>query len=288
MAFPEPMSRYPDSENNDQQPLLWLGGHALYAAHVIVAVYVVTLLLTTVCQFFQLSFWFAWLPFQSTAVLQGEVWRMLSYGVVNPPSLGFVIDMFMIAWFGRELERFFGRRSFLILYVGLYLLSPVVLAIIGVWQPMSLAGEIGAFALFIGFATLYPNAPLIFNILAKWAALVLVGIYTLIDLGNRDFASLISLWCTVGFAHGFVRHQQGRWSLPRFRWPSRKPKLRVLPGGKDAVLRGGDTGDQAVDEMDALLEKIARSGMQSLTAKERQRLQQSREALLRRKGVPKQ
>ncbi len=41
------------------------------------------------------------------------------------------------------------------------------------------AGETGAFALFIAFATLYPNVALFFNLLAKWIAWILVGNYTL-------------------------------------------------------------------------------------------------------------
>lgn len=283
------MSRYPAYDNRDQQPLLWLGGYAFYAAHVIVLAYVVTLFVTTICQAFQLGFWFTWLPYSSEAVLRGQVWRLVSFGAVNPPSLSFVIDMFMIGWFGRELERYFGRQTFLFFYAGLYLLTPLVFTGIGLWQPMFLAGEVGAFALFIAFATLHPNMPIFFNLLAKWVAIVLVAIYTLMHLANRDLASLLSLACTAGFAYGFVRYQQGNLTLPRLRWPSRKPKLRVLPGGKvDPVERSSlSSSDKAVGEMDALLEKIARSGMKSLTAKERERLQQSREAILRKKGTPK-
>jgi membrane associated rhomboid family serine protease len=279
------MSRYYDSENNEQQPLLWLGGYAIYAAHFIVVVYVATLFVTTACQALRVESWFVWLSFNSAAVLHGQAWRVLSYGLLNPPSIGFVIDMFMIGWFGRELEKHFGRRLFLLLYIGIYLLSPLLLTGIGLFQPTYLAGEIGAFALFIAFATLYPNVPVLFNVLAKWVAIILVGLYTLIHLSNRDLAGLISLWGTVGFAHSFVRIQQGQWTLPHFRLPRKKPQLRVLEGGKAPAARPAPVPDRSVAEMDALLDKIARSGMDSLTAKERERLQQSREAILRNKGT---
>lgn len=281
------MSRYPDSADRDHEPLTWLNGHALYVTHVIVLVYVVSMLVTTACQFLRTDFWFTWLPFTSTEVLHGQAWRVFSYGLVNPPSLWFAVDMVMLVWFGRELEKFFGRRTFLFLYSGLYLLSPLLFTVIGLWRPMGLSGEIGSFALFIAFATLYPDVPLFFNILAKWAAMILVAIYALIALGARDVTGLITLACTVGFAHGFVRVQQGRWSFPTFRLPRREPKFRVLPGGANSTpSRPAPVpfADKAVAEMDELLEKISRSGMNSLTAKERERLHQSREAMLARKA----
>lgn len=282
------MSRYPASDDDrDRQPLLWLGGHAIYASFLIVLVYVATLIVTTVFQASRVNFWFVALPFDSASVLRGEVWRVLTYGLVNPPSLGFVIDMFLIGYFGRELERFFGRRIFLLLFAGLYLITPLVFTAIGAWQPMHLVGAAGAFALFIAFATLYPNAPFFFGLLAKWIAWALVGIYALMHLANRDLASFVSLACTVGFAYGFVRFQQGAFTLPRFRLPRRQPKLRVLQGGKTGDSRAPLPADKAAGDMDALLEKIARSGMGSLTAKERERLHQSREEMLRRKGTPK-
>lgn len=262
---------------------MWLGGHAVYAAHFIVLVYVVSMLLTTACLALKVAAPFVWLPFSSEAVLRGEVWRIVTYSLVNPPSLWFVIDMFMIAWFGRELEKFFGRRIFFRLYLCLYLLSPLLFTLIGVWWPMQLSGETGSFALFIAFATLYPGVAFFFNILAKWLAFILVGIYTLMALASRDLPGLISLWVTVGFAHGFVRYEQGRFTLPSFTGWSRRPRLRVLPDlppGK--TLREQKAPSKSMAEMDALLDKIARSGMASLTPKERAKLEQSRAELLKK------
>jgi hypothetical protein len=42
--------------------------------------------------------------------------------------------------------------------------------------------------------------------------------------------------------------------------------------------------DEAVDAIDPLLDKIARSGMASLTLKERARLEKAREALMKKEG----
>jgi hypothetical protein len=271
--------------SEEHQPVMWLRGYPLYAAHFIVFLFVLAMVATTLMQAIPAARGIpGWLTFSSVQVLEGQVWRVFTYGLVNPPGLWFVIDMFMLVFFGRELEKFFGRRTFLILYGSLYFLTPILFTLIGLIRPMSLVGESGAFALFIAFATLYPNVTLLFNVLAKWVAIVLVGIYTMMRLAANDWAGLISLWSTVGFAFGFVRFQQGLITLPKIRF-SRRPKLRVLPdpiAKKTSLAAKSVREDATMAEVDALLDKIATSGISSLTAKERARLEAAREGLMKR------
>lgn len=274
------MRRYASDPSDDHQPMTWWNGHAIYAAHMLAIIFTATMIVTAILT----PGWLGrWVVFDSDSVLRGEVWRVLTYGLVNPPSLWFVVDMFMLVWFGRELEKFFGRRIFLRFYLGLYLLTPLLFTGLGVWRPMSLMGETGAFALFIAFATLYPNAVMLFNLLAKWVALILVGIYTLVAISNRDLVSLISLWATCGFAYAFVRYEQGAIrlpALPRLGNPfRRKPQFRVLPDLPPAVPRRAREDAVQTAEVDALLDKIAHSGLASLTAQERAKLESHRDAL---------
>jgi membrane associated rhomboid family serine protease len=279
----ETMNEYETSD--EHRPVIWLRGYPVYAAHFIVLVFVASMLVTTLLNLFGVGQLLNGLVFSSGQVLRGEVWRVVTYGLRNEPSLAFVIDMAMIVWFGREVERHFGRRTFLVFYGVLYLLTPLLFTVIGVWVPMALAGESGAFAVFIAFATLYPNAPVFFNLLAKWVALVLVGIYTLIALNNRDLVSLISLWATTGFAFAFVRYQQGMITLPKPNLFRSGPKLRVLPDLKSDKTTGVKTKQAStMAEVDALLDKIALSGIASLTSKERAKLDAARADLLKRES----
>jgi hypothetical protein len=151
---------------------------------------------------------------------------------------------------------------------------------------MGLSGATGNFALFIAVATLYPNLPMIFGILAKWLAILLVGIYTLMCLAYHTWSGLISLWATVGFAFGFIRYHQGALQMPRLRLWKRKPKLRVLPDlpAKKPVTLSTPNAKEAATmaEVDALLDKIATSGIGSLTPKERAKLESAREGLMKR------
>jgi membrane associated rhomboid family serine protease len=240
--------------------------------------------------------------YASARVLGGEVWRMLTYGLVNPPSLWFAIDMVLIVWFGRELERELGRRNFLWLCLGLYL-APVLLLTLaaGFGLGTSLTGQGGGFGLFIAFATLYPGALLLFNLQAKWVALILVGIYALIGVAQRDVAGLLSLGATAGFAYACVLQLRGRplfpWRITRpakpaaargtaakvipFPTPASKPAARPVtaPTSRPAAA-SVPLADMA--EVDALLDKIAHSGIGSLTAAERARLDAAHQSLKRR------
>jgi membrane associated rhomboid family serine protease len=268
---------------DEQQPVMWLRGYPVYAAYFLALVFSVSMVVTSVIEAFNASHLLTWLPFLSANVLRGEVWRVLTYGLLNPPSLLFVVDMAMIVWFGREVEKFFGRRRFLGFYACIYLLPPLLFTLLGMWFPMQLSGEVGAFALFIAFATLYPNAMMLFGFLAKWVAAILVGIYTLMELAGRDWLGLLSLWSTVGFAFGFVRYQQGLLDLPRFgqfRHPQSSAERSPPESGR--IPPPGPAKAKPMAEIDLLLDKIAQSGMASLTPKERAKLDSAREYLARR------
>jgi len=270
---------------NEPEPILHLAGRPIHAALFVVLIYVASMIVTTVLMFANVRAPFVWLDFDSGAVLQGQAWRLLTYAWLNPPSLWFVIDMFLLVWFGRELERFFGRGIFFQLFAGLYLVTPILFTALGFWYPTRLLGQTGSMGMFIAFTTLYPNVSFFFGILAKWLAWILVGIYTLIHLSARNLPGLLSLWATAGFAFAFVRYQQGAWTLPRLRFPRRERKVIPFPGSsKNAPPSRPHPTDNAQAIMDALLDKIARSGVDSLTAAERAQLEDARKRLLERRG----
>jgi hypothetical protein len=109
-------------------------------------------------------------------------------------------------------------------------------------------------------------------------------------LSGRDWTGLITLWATTGFAFSFVRWKQGRLTLPEFKLFEKKPKLRVLPDLPPKVepkraepARAPALSKDATSEVDALLDKIAQSGIGSLTAQERARLESARAELLKRR-----
>jgi membrane associated rhomboid family serine protease len=276
------MNRF-GSPSEDHQPVTWIRGYPVYATHFIVLVYVVSMMVTSTLLAMHAGGVSEWLYFESGRIFKGEVWRYFTYGLWNRASISpFAFDMLWLTLFGREVEKFFGRGKFLRLYGVIYLLTPLLFTVLGIWWSLPLVGETGAFAVFIAFATLHPGAELMFGVLAKWAALILFGIFTLMALQDHDYPSLLSLWVTCGFAYAFVRYEQGEFAFPSLRFWRRGPKLRVLPLPEDEESPEKNARGSAMAEVDALLDKIARSGISSLTAKERAKLDRARDDLKNR------
>lgn len=274
--------------SDDHRPLTYWRGHPIYGTYFVVVVYVASMLVTSILLTANLGHLLEWLGFTSSLVLRGQIWRIATYGLVNPPSLNFAFDMLMIVWFGREVEKTFGLKSFLTLFGLIYFISPVLLTLLSFILPSALSGEHGALAIFVAFAALFPNVPVFFQVLAKWAAVILVGIFTLVDLSYHDPASLLALWSTCGAAYLFARHQQGQFTLPRLSLFQRKPNLRVLPDlpktrkTVSSAKPVSDSSSSSMAEVDALLDKIAQSGISSLTVTERAKLDAARDDLKKR------
>jgi hypothetical protein len=102
-------------------------------------------------------------------------------------------------------------------------------------------------------------------------------------LPSHDWGYLSVLWgmCLASFS--YVRFVQGRLSinlnLKRFRPFRPKAKLRVLPKPKP---RRSAEPDDVYASVDPILDKIAKSGMASLTESERRQLEQARARLLKK------
>lgn len=291
------MSRSYEVSDDDNQPLTWVQGRPLYATHIVIGVLVASLLATTGLIAFGARSVLSALAFDSAAVLSGQAWRVVTYGFLNPPSLSFVVDLALLFWFGREVEKHLGTKSFLRLYLFIYLVPSLILAALGFWHPLSLSGHTGALAVFVAFATLYPGATLAFNLLACWVAGILVGIFTLVALARHDWASLVALWSSSAYAFAFIRHSQGHFSLPSFRSaapvtrvPHRTPATATVrvgsprPASAASSAPGASRPSRADDmtEVDALLDKINSTGLGSLTPREHERLAAAQARLARR------
>lgn len=275
-----------DSYNN-QQPLTWWRGHPVHAASLLVVLHVAAMLVgVLILGDMRAAYLFG---FSSPAVMQGEVWRLLTYAFVHPSGglLWFAVEMYLLWSFGRELEKFFGHRAFLILYGLLLLVTPLVLILLpSAAPPLYIGSSTLHFAIFIAFATLYPGATMLFGITAKWAAIVLLAISSLQQYGVGAWSALLALWVNSGFAYSYVRWSRGEIqlrmpSMPRFR---RKPRFRVLPPPEPAPRPSGRpvTESTSMDDIDPLLDKIAKSGLESLTAAEKAQLERARAALLKK------
>ena len=142
----------------------------------------------------------------------------MTYAFVNRPEIFTLIQLVLLAFFGRDVEKFIGRRAFAWLYAVLILAVPVLLSIlsfIGVESGSYYGSDAVHFAIFLAFAMIYPGAEIFFGIQARWIAIALLGIYTLQMLAYRQWISLSILWWECGVAAAWMMREGVRsFSLP--------------------------------------------------------------------------
>jgi membrane associated rhomboid family serine protease len=270
--------------SDDYQPVTWVGRHPVHVTMLLVAVHVFTAI---VACFLGGAGVLGHLAFDSALVWQqGEFWQLATYAFVHSPSalLWFAVEMYMLFVFGREVERFIGRRAFIVLYLTLLLAPSVLLSLWGLSDRVGIAGSPALhFGIFIAFATIYPSIELLLRIQAKWVALALAAISTLQLLAYRDWPAMAVLWVSVATAFFFIRlrgvgPELVWWSDLKSRWQP-KPKFQVVPR---AAPRRVVEPENVHESVDPVLEKISKQGINSLTASERRALDRARTRLLKK------
>ena len=228
------------------------------------------------------GFFVEWFAFRPSRILT-RPWGAVTYMFLHAGFWHVFINMLMLFFFGLPLERRWGSREFIKYYL-VCGLGGVALSFL--FQSSSIIGASAAvYGVMIAFAMTWPDAPIyiwgIFPVKAKWLAAFLFVVSTLSALGGggdgiAHFAHL------GGLVTGFI-YLKNDWRVPAWlraggrAGPSRggggfgsgaKPgEWRASPGSSpQAPGRGGNADEEALlDEVDAILDKISRSGMASLT-----------------------
>jgi hypothetical protein len=112
--------------------------------------------------------WFLKLVFHPIWVRDGDIWRLITWPIANPPDSIFVIITLIFFWFfGHRIEEMVGRVRFTWLMVISTVLPAAVVTLIGRFQ-YSTSLEVGlgvlGTAMLVVFALDAPNAPFFFNI----------------------------------------------------------------------------------------------------------------------------
>ena len=271
--------------SDDYRPVTWMGRFPVDVTTILVALHVVVAILTCLVVAAGGGAVLNFMLFDSARVLgAGQIWRLGTYAFVHSPSmlLWFAIEMYMLFVFGREVERFIGQRAYIALYALLLLVPSLVLTVWGLGQRTGLAGSLALhFGIFVAFAAIYPAAELLLRITAKWTAVILGAIYVLQLLAYNAWTDLAVLLTSIAVGFCFVRY---RGVGPELVWWENlkarlqpKPKFKVVP--KPTPARRDD--DDISESVDPILDKIARSGIGSLTPNERRILDRARDRLLK-------
>jgi membrane associated rhomboid family serine protease len=303
------------------QPLFSIGRSPVTLVTLLIGIHLLVMVLTVLCISLGHASWVNALCYSSNAVWQGQVLRLVTYAFVNPPSIWFALDMLMLYYFGREVERLLGYKKFALLYIGLILTGSCMLQLVslgGISEKMS-GGQSVNFAIFAAFVAIYPELPFLFGIGARWMLVALVALATLQFLEARQFTfMMIFLLKSLG-AILFMIAQGYRGLLPdyfgafllkfsqRFSFSSQRKGVglssssRVTSSSASVIEACSTTAsfvpvftDQKqygalprpvhapIINIDRLLEKISQNGLESLTVEEKKELEQASNALVER------
>jgi membrane associated rhomboid family serine protease len=239
-------------------------------------------------------------------VLGGQIWRLLTYAFLHSTDrpLHILFNMLFLWWFGRDVEDLYGQREFLLFYLVSAVLGGIAFTVVPLGAQLCLGASGAVTAVMVVFACHYPTRLVYVFFLLPVPVWLLVLFEVCMDafsfLANLHDPTALTTAVQVhlaGAAFGFLYHRYN-WRLngllPNLgRWWRRRgaPRLRVYRPDEEeraaaAVHAGRPAGwdeEQLEAKMDAVLEKISRTGKESLTESEKQLLIRASEVFRRRR-----
>jgi len=224
----------------------------------------------------------------------GFVWQLLTYQFMHANLWHILINSWAIYLFGRAVEETVGWKKFLVLYLAAGVVGGIFqVAAAFVW-PQLFGGPVvgasaGGFGLLAAYAVLFParELTLLFppvalpakTMLIFSAVLAVAGIVFPVD-NVANAAHLGGMLAGVFFIRWLV---QGRWQWAGTAAPG------AAAGKTSFGRRGANESDEDLStdefvksEVDPILDKISRQGIQNLTAREREILEKARAKMAKR------
>jgi len=217
----------------------------------------------------ELSF-VSYLGLSVEGVLNGRFWQFISYAFLHGSFIHLLLNMLGLFFLGPELERTMGTRPFLLMFLFCSVLGGLGWFFLTYpYEGICVGASGGIFGLIGAFAGLFPHRQLtllIFFVLPvtmpAWLLAVLFGLMQLVFLLNPGASGVAYSAHLAGGIAGFLFVKMvyrrgsklyGNGTVIRSR--------RVKPSGPTQA------------EIDAILDKITREGIHSLTPRERASLQ---------------
>lgn len=264
----------------------------------LIAINIAVFFIQLICAAANLPYFERFLALSADGIRRGFVWQFVTYMFLHDGIWHILVNLFILWFFGREVEYFIGPKHF----TRLYFMAGIAGAALWLafnFTPLTIDGQLlyptclGASAAVLGcviaFATLFPDREvtlLLFFILpirlqAKYLALIAIA-FDVVPLLQRTGGGVAHLAHIGGAAFGYLYIKQlGYGTTPRWLlWlqditARLKPRPRPTPRNM--------TSDEFIRrEIDPILDKIAREGMQSLTRRERKILESAKDLMQKR------
>jgi membrane associated rhomboid family serine protease len=228
-------------------------------------------------------------------VLKGQVWRLLTHAFLHSTN-GFwhiLFNMLALWWFGRQVEERIGTMEF----IALYLLAAVFSALAYVatatagFHPIAnpAVGASGAVAAVLMLSALYYPQQVVYVFFVVPVPIWFIILFMIANDGYHLLARVPNGVANSshlgGLLFGFLydRLDLKLTGLFTFNLWRARPRLRLYTPEAEEPRRASRLNDEHLEaQMDAILEKVGRVGMDGLTEKERELLMKASEAIRRR------
>ncbi len=220
------------------------------------------------------------LQLQHGLFVKGEYWRLFSYQFLHVNPLHFFTNLIVFWYAGREIEPIVGRVNFVWLCLLANLLGGI--ACLATGTNVAVVGFSAAVAAVLAaYATIMPELETGFSFFhlfsltcrAKYLAIAMLAFATG-ALATQTFGAIGPAGILTGSLLGWAWARKLGFGNPL--WFQRRKFERTQ---RELRMRRMTAEDFVRMEIDPILEKIARSGMQSLTREERKVLEQGRSKL---------
>ena len=269
---------------SDDQPIAWIGRYPVRTAAFVVAAYILGMFGTAILQ--EMGLPLTPFFFYAPAFVRGALWQPFTCTLLQEPNFFFLFNMLFLYWSTTEVEKYLGRRRFLFLFALLLATPP---AVISIWSLFGIHWQYAgpyelSIGMFIAFATLYPNVEWFGWVTLKWLAFAGLVLASMQNLPQHAWGRLSVLWIMCAASFLYIRSLQERIEAPDW-WTNLKnrfqpkPTFQVVPRVTPRRVVEPEDIHQSIDP---LLEKISKSGINSLTASERRALDRARNQLLKK------
>ncbi len=231
-----------------------------------------------------------------SGMLSGMLWQPVSYIFLHASFWHIFFNMLGLFFFGPEVERVTGRRRFILLYLACGVIGGLGWLLISGAGRVSCVGASGAVFGVLGmFAALFPERPitlLLFFVIpvtirARSLA-ILLGIISLFMMisqpGQVAYAAHLAGGVS-GYAYGmfiargraaFFRFKPSTWwNNLLWHWHRRRFNVISGSGSSGSTWRSASNPEAESEEVDAILDKVSRYGLGSLTRREREILERA-------------
>lgn len=224
---------------------------------------------------------YVYLPAQ-LGVLLTQPWSIVTYMFLHDGFLHLLFNMVWLYWLGQLLQEYIGRNKVYQAYFGGGLAGAVLfllcMNLFPVFAPLvtsayALGASAGVLGIVVAAATLLPNYPiqLLFfgTVRLKYIALITV-LLDVIGIPQGNAGGHIAHLGGALFGLVYIKYlYQSNYILPAFirKWVTPKSKLRIYSRNTPNL---NDTPSE--EEIDLILDKIAKSGYDSLSKRDKERL----------------